>query len=111
MVTCVNPKCENYKQELEDHLEVCPACNSKTEKIGHTVNNSMGMAAIILGVLALAVFWMGQYLWMIWAGIIMGLACIVFGFLSRSKPFLIISIILFLVTAGLFVNYFIIGTM
>ena len=46
MIKCVNPDCENYKQELED-LELCPVCGKETEKSETKLDSRRKVAPIV----------------------------------------------------------------
>ena len=92
MVKCMNQQCVNYKQQLEDHLETCPACGQKTEvseskKIRKEVAGAAFIAAIV-----------GLFLSTRWgaAGIvgpILGVLSVVASFFSRSKAVIIVTIL------------------
>ena len=98
MLACANKECVNYKQELEAGVELCPLCGTKPEQLKAKNNQTLGVIAAIAGFVCI-VLTMSEYFYV---GFVIGAAGIVLSFISKSKLFIIITIIMALAAVGLF---------
>ena len=104
-VKCMNDKCNNYKQELNEGVEICSLCNEPVTVFESKVNDKMQMIAIIAAIVGPVVFTFGFYPWF-WAGLAMSPASVVLGVISRSKAAVIISILSVIANIGLMFMFF-----
>ena len=111
MIICKNEKCANYKQELEESIEVCPACGLETAKIDSEKDGVKKLAPIISVVSFVSILftfflfdWINFYVAFA-IGIVMILACIVIAFFTKVKGAMIATILAGLGFIGIFVYY------
>ncbi|MCL2095591.1 MAG: hypothetical protein FWH10_01660 [Oscillospiraceae bacterium] len=112
MTKCVNPNCGNYKQELDDGLEICPACNQPTETIttsGDSMRKLAPVAAIgsVLSIL-LTFFlfdWVPNFYVSFGIGVVLIAGCIVFAFITKVRGAIITTIASALGFIGIFFYY------
>ena len=115
MVKCINMECDNYKQELEEHIHICPICGKETErkqteldgkrKLGPIV--SIGSIAAILFTFFLFDFIDFYIAFFMGVGIIV--ACIVAAFISKVKGSIITTIVAAAGFIGIFAYYGLFG--
>ena len=106
IIKCMNEKCNNYKQELNEGTEICSLCNTPVTKIESKINPKLYKWALILSFAGFAITagggWiigaiipgmMGIYIMDIlgMAGLI---AVVVLGIMSKSKFAIILPAIL-----------------
>jgi len=104
MLKCMNKQCSNYKQELEDGTETCPACGEKTTNVISKVNNKLASVTAIISVaFIVAPFLLANFVGLggIWAGFAVGAVCIGLAIYSKSIPVVIISVVSLLASIGL----------
>ena len=104
MIKCMNKQCANYKQELEENTEICPACNEKTTNVVSKSNNKLGsIAAIIAVAFIVAPFLLPMFIGDIglWGGFVVGIICIGISLYSRSIPAIIVSVLASAASIGL----------
>ena len=101
MLACVNKECANYKQELEDGVELCPLCGTKPEQFKAKNNPTLGLVAIIAGFAGLLIMWSVE----VYVGLGIGVAGVVVGFISKSKIAVILSILLLLASVGILILF------
>jgi len=104
-VKCMNDKCNNYNQELDERVETCSLCNKSVTRFETNVNSKLQLIAVIVALAAPIIFMFGFYPWY-WAGLAMSPASVVVALISRSKPAIITSILSVLANIGLFIFYF-----
>jgi len=106
MIVCPNKECDNYNQELEGSIEVCPACGTKTAKAIAKTNSTLTIVAIIVAIVgfayALTDLTFGNN---IIIGLVVVAVSVVLGFISKSKLAIIIAILFLLGNAGLLMFY------
>lgn len=118
IVKCMNDKCNNYKMELNEGVEICSLCNQPVTKIETKVNAKLAQKAIMLSIIGFIIIFGGGWAFYMLIGpaaIIIELAgllaipvSIVLGIISRSKLAIILSVVLLLVGIGIIVfNQFI----
>ena len=94
MIKCMNKECDNYNQELEEHIEICPLCKQQTENIQGSVDKRaklgpiVSIVAIVGVIVAMLPSMIGFYL-----GIIIMVGCVVFSIIIRQKVAIITSIL------------------
>ena len=115
IVKCMNDKCNNYKMELNEGVEICSLCNEPAAKIETKVNRQLGMTAIIIAVASFIVYFGGGWVigWMfnsfllaliIQIGALAAMPfSLVLGIRSRSAAAIIMPIIFIIVGVGMFV--------
>ena len=103
IVKCMNEKCNNYKQELNEDAEVCALCNEPTTKIETNVNRTLGMAAIGATLVSAVLMW-NWYGILHYAGYVVVPASIVVAFISKSKLAIIITILTLIVCIVMFIT-------
>lgn len=111
MVKCFNSECVNYRQELEENLEVCPACGKATEKIQTALDGRRRLAPVvsIASIVAiLATFFLFNFV-DFYVGFFIGavtiIACIVIAFMSRMKGAIITTLLAAAGFIGIFAYY------
>lgn len=97
MVKCINAQCKNYEKELEEKAESCPLCGIKTEKTAANINSNLSIASILAAIVSVVTFWTSWGGATMAVGVILSVASIVLGFISKKKPSIVISIISLLV--------------
>ena len=97
IIKCVNKECENYNCELDDDLEICPACGEKPGQFeSRNIKINLAVTGIVIGIAAVFMpYLFMQYMVIYWASYFVGFAGIPFGFLSKSKAAFITTILLF----------------
>jgi len=94
MIVCPNKECDNYKHELEEHVEVCPACGGPTENVETEHDNKRKLAPIVcIASFASLIVAMLPSDIAFFAGMILMVACIVFACIIRQKMAIIFSVI------------------
>ena len=101
MIACPNKECANYKQELEDSVELCPLCGSKPEKFKAKNNQTLGVIALVVAFASFLTLWSRFY----YLGFFAGPVSIVLAVLSRSVLFIILSVLLVLALVGAFILF------
>ena len=108
MIKCMNKECNNYKQELDDNLEICPACHEPTVKIenSHTKRKRLTPILSIASVAGIIISMM-PFLYPIsfFLGIGVIAACIIISIIIRMKGAIIASMLSAVVMFG-FLFYF-----
>ena len=112
MIICKNEKCANFKQELEDSIEVCPACGLETAKIDSDkdAKRKLGPIAAIVSILSiLLTFFMFDFVPNFYVSFFIGVAliggCIAVAFISKLKGAIITTILAALGFFGIFAYY------
>ena len=111
MIICKNEKCANFKQELEDVLEICPACGLETARIDSDKDNMKKLAPIVsvVSIIAiLATFLLFDFInfyvaFFLGAAIIA--ACIVLAFITKVKGAIVTTILAAAGFIGIFAYY------
>ena len=111
MIKCMNPECANYKQELDDNIDVCPACGKATQNIevkgGGLRRAAPGISIASIGAIILT-FFMFTFLnfWFPFTfGVIAILTCIVLAVMSRVIGAIITTILSAVAFIGIFAYY------
>ena len=111
MVICKNEKCANFKQELDENLEVCPACGLETAKIDSDKDNKRKFApmiSIISIVAILATFLLFDFI-NFYVAFFLGAAtiaaCIVLAFITKVKGAIVTTILAAAGFIGIFAYY------
>ena len=106
MIKCANPECNNYKQELEGDVEVCPMCGKEVEKI-QTSLDYRRPAGIAISLISLAGLLLSFFQSMVafYVGVGVMVLCIVGGIIVRMKAPIIVSILSVSALAGLMFYY------
>ena len=115
MVKCMNPECNNYKQELDDHIEVCPICGKETEK-SETHLDGMKKAGPVVSIISIGAILLTLFLLQNFnfvaaltiGGIIMA-ACIVVAFMTKMKSAIITTILAVAGLVGILASYGLFG--
>ena len=116
MIICKNEKCANFKQELDETLDVCPACGLETARIDSDKDAkrklapiiSLGsIAAIILTFLLFDVIPNFYVSFFLGAAIIAG--CIVLAFITKVKGAIVTTILAAAGFIGIFAYYGLFG--
>ena len=98
MIKCMKKGCQYYNQQLEEDVDVCPICGEPTEKTVAKTNSKIAFAAILISVISILIFWG----WNIFVGYFLAAASIAGGFISKSKPAIVVpflsAIVLVLLT-------------
>lgn len=93
MVKCANNQCENYQKELDEKTEICPLCGIKTENAGSNINANLSIASILAAILSVFAFWTSWGGATMVIGVIVSVASVVLGFISKKKLAIVVSII------------------
>ncbi|MHC1695995.1 MAG: hypothetical protein AB9835_12160 [Eubacteriales bacterium] len=88
MIKCMNKVCEFYKQQFEEGVELCPSCGEHLVKDQRKINSNLALASTIAGVASILIFWGFN----LYAGYIIAAASIVFAFISKSVPTIVVTI-------------------
>ena len=96
MIKCMNRECNNYKQELDDELEICPACHEPTVKIENTYTKRRKMTPIlsiasIAGIIISMMYFIYPLSFILGIGTIVG--CIIISIIIRMKAAIFTSIL------------------
>lgn len=102
MIACPNKECANYKQELDVNLEFCPLCGAKPEEFKAKSNTTLGAIAVIAGFVGLLMLYM-PYIW--YGAFAVSPGSIVAAFISKTKFAVLLTILLFAATAGIFIMF------
>jgi len=104
MIKCMNQECSNYKQELEENIEICPVCGNKTERSETHLDGKRKFGPVVsiisVGTILLTLFLfehMNFYAALLIGAVIMAV-CIIVAFISKMKSAIITTI---LAVAGL----------
>jgi len=96
MITCVNKECQNFGQELDDNIEVCPICGTKTEqsktKKGGSSATNLGIVCCLAALVGAVIFWF-SYGFVMWIGVAVTVASVVVAFISKKLFAIIFTII------------------
>ena len=108
MIKCMNRECNNYKCELDDNLEICPACHEPTTKIENSYTKRRNLTPIIgiasiAGIIISMMYFIYPLSFILGIGTIVG--CIVFSIVIRMRAAIITSLISAAVMFG-FLWYF-----
>ena len=98
MLACVNKECANYKQELEEGVEVCPLCGTKPEQMKAKNNQTLGAIALIIAFASVLMLY--SSFWVV--GFITGPASVVLAAVSKSIVFIILTSLLLVALVGMF---------
>jgi len=55
-LTCINPYCEYYNEELKDNPGICPSCNQPTGKLAFKIKNYLAIPAIIIALSSIIIY-------------------------------------------------------
>ena len=107
MIVCPNKECQNYGQELEDNMEVCPLCGTKTEnsksKKGSSSSANLAIICCLAAVIGVILFW-SPIGWITYiSGPIIVAASVVGAFISKKTYAIVITILGVLTVIGLFI--------
>ena len=106
-VKCMNEKCNNYKQELNEGVEVCSLCNEPVTKFETKEKGKLSIAAIIISLVGFSFFFWG----FTWVMAILGMAAVplsvVLAFISKSKAAVIVTILSLIASFAAFMAFFI----
>ena len=104
IIKCMNEKCNNYKQELNERTEICSLCNEPVTKIDTKINQKLYKLAILLSLAGFAItagggwilgaFIAGGVMFLDITGSLAMAAAVVVGIISRSKFAIVLSAIL-----------------
>lgn len=97
MVKCINTQCQNYEKELEEKTESCPVCGTQTEKSASDINANFKIASILAAIVSVFAFWTSWGGATMAIGIILSVASVVLGFVSKKKLAIVISIMSLLI--------------
>ena len=104
-VKCMNENCNNYKQELNEGVEVCSLCNTPVTKFETKEKGKLGLISIIAAILGpILVVW-GFTMVMFYLGAVAAVGSVVMSIISKSKTSIIISILSLLTSGSLFVYF------
>ena len=105
---CMNDKCNNFKQELNEGSTVCSLCNEPAVLTESNVNPKLATFAIVVAIAGFIITFGGGWILGIVAEIA-GLAAlpagVVLGVMSKSKAAIIIPSIILLGGVALFAYY------
>ena len=96
MIKCVNPQCDNFKHELESHIEVCPICGKPTEDIKTNMDKRkpLGIGISLAAVAALFITFFPTYsIAPFYIGMITVGACVIASFIIRMPAAIITSLL------------------
>ena len=105
-VMCMNKKCGNYKQELNEGTEICSLCNEKTKKFETNVNKKFAVAAVCAALIGIILYTQGYGL-VYFASFVITPVSVILGFISRSKAAIITVSLIFLIIVVLFIYFYI----
>lgn len=93
MIKCANPECDNYKQELENNIEVCPSCGKPVEKIESSfdLRRKLGVIVSLVSVIFLIVWIPIPFIFYI--RIFVMAACIVVAIYTRRVSAIITTVL------------------
>ena len=116
MIICKNEKCANFKQELDENLDVCPACGLETAKIDSDKDGKRKLAPLvsigsILSILLtfLMFDFVPNFYVSFFIGVILIAGCIVGAFISKVKGAVVTTILAGLAFFGIFAYYGLFG--
>ena len=107
----MNPECRNYKQELDDHIEICPACGKETQKdaiksggLNRAVPavSFISIAAIVATFLLMFTVRRINFAFVFVLGAVI-VVCAVIALMSRAKNAIIITLVSAAAFAGIFI--------
>jgi len=98
MIKCVNEKCENFNQELNDGLDVCPGCGEKPVEIKSKIRKELLAVALIAAIVGIVLNW--RFVWGVVAGPVVGAGAVVCAVLSKSKAAIVISVLALALTVS-----------
>jgi len=104
----MNPECNNYKQELDSHIEICPLCGKQAEikETSLDKRRPIGVAVSIIAVAAFLVTLMPIPSWIPFIlGIVVSAACIVTSIIIRMTAAIIVSILSAAAVVGMLFFY------
>lgn len=94
MIICPNAQCDNYRHELDHGTETCPLCGTEVEQSKSKSNTNIAAIAIIAAVASIVVSFAGlAYGYGLPIGITLASIGVVMGFISRSKPAIVVTIV------------------
>ena len=112
MIMCKNEKCDNFKQELDDHVEICPACGEKTEKLEIKNEGIKKLAPIIAIVSIFSIMltfflfdWIPNFYVSFSIGALLIIGCIVLAFISKSVGAIVTTLLAAAGFIGVFFYY------
>jgi len=104
IIKCMNDKCNNYRQELNEGVEICSLCNEPVTKTVSNINMRFYKLALILsfagfattagGGWILGAFIPGGVMFLDIAGSAAMAVAVVLGIISRSKLAIILPAVL-----------------
>ena len=112
MIKCMNPECGNYKHELDEHIEICPACGKETHKVeikgGGLRRAAPAISLVSIGGIILTFFLfnfrVGFYIpFFLGTAIIVG--CIILAVMSRVIGAIITTVLAAAAFIGIFAFY------
>ena len=115
MVICKNEKCANFKMELDEHLDVCPACGLETAIIDSDKDKTRKMAPVISVVSIVAIiatFFLFDFINFyvaFFTGAAVIAACIVLAFITKVKGAIVTTILAAAGFFGIFAYYGLFG--
>jgi len=106
MITCVNIKCENLNQDMDETVVICPICGEKTEEVKTKLDSKKRMAPIIsiAAIASILVTLMHSWFWF-FLGIGILVACIVASIVIKSKAAIIVSVLSVFGLAAILMSY------
>jgi uncharacterized protein (DUF983 family) len=108
-VKCMNDKCNNYNQELDESVETCSLCGEPVKRFETKVNPKLALVAIAGGIAAPMLFMWGFTWIMFMSAFVISPAAIILGFISRSKPAIVISFLGLAAFVGLILYYWVLN--
>ena len=116
MVICKNEKCSNFKMELEETLEVCPACGLETARIDSDKDKMRKLAPVISVVSIISIiatFALFNVLNNFYVPFFLGAAaivtCIILAFITKVKGAVVTTILAAAGFVGIFAYYGLFG--
>ena len=107
IIKCMNEKCNNYKQVLNEGTEICSLCGQPTVKTETNENPKLGRTAIIIGLAAFVISFGGGWILGLAVQIIALLAIpasFVLAVRSKSRLSIVVTLLSFLAGLALFVT-------
>ena len=102
-VKCMNENCNNYKQELNEGVEICSLCNTPVTKFETKEKSKLGLAAIIAGLVGFAFTLWGFSMFMLYLGFAGVIAGVILGIISKRMPSIIVSSVSLIAAASVFI--------
>ena len=106
---CMNEKCNNYKLEMNQGVEICSLCNTPVTKFESKVSPKLAFTANMITIIGFIAGYGGGWalgmltgIWQLgfivrWGGVLAMPVALFFGIRSRSKFSIALSSVLFLI--------------